>query len=105
MSSPKIDFVERQRAELDATQSNWRGLCLEYRVNRGPKGWRFHDRFPIFPKTDQGALVWSLGTSVNSLGKGHHILQRVDNGQLVMDAFEDLWECLNEPEHLIWKKP
>ena len=33
----------------------------------------FHDRFLIFPKTvDIPEKVWSLGTSVNSLGTSHH---------------------------------
>jgi hypothetical protein len=60
----------------------------------------------IFPATaDRGALAWSLGTSVNSLGKQHHILQQVDDGQRIMDAFLDLWDRLNGPEHLIWKTP
>lgn len=59
----------------------------------------------FFPKADEAALAWSLGTSVNSLGTEHHILQKVDDGQLVADAFVDLWEQLNKPEHLIWKKP
>jgi hypothetical protein len=104
-SSLRPDFVLAQRAELDGTQSNWRGLRLEYRVRRGQAGWGFHDRFLIFPKSDSGALAWSLGTSVNSLGKEHHILQRVDDGQLVMDAFVDLWDSLAGSEHLIWKKP
>jgi hypothetical protein len=101
----KLDFVERQRSELDATQSNWRGLRLEYRVRRGPAGFGFHDRFLIFPRAEEGALAWSLGTSVNSAGMEHHILQQADNGQLVRDAFVELWEKLDQPEHLIWKKP
>jgi hypothetical protein len=101
----KLDFIERQRAELNETQSNWLGLRLEYRVRRGPAGFGFHDRFLIFPRIDEGALAWSLGTSVNSAGMEHHILQQVDNGQLVRDAFVELWEQLDQPEHLIWKRP
>lgn len=101
----KPDFVVRQRKELDSTQSNWLGLRLEYRVKRGPAGFGFHDRFLIFPRAEEGALAWSLGTSVNGVGMEHHILQQVDSGQLVKDAFVELWETLDQPEHLIWKKP
>jgi hypothetical protein len=104
-SSAKRDFVQSQREELDRAQSNWRGLRLEYRVRHGAAGWGFHDRFLIFPKTNRGALAWSLGTSVNSFGKEHHILQQVEDGQPVMDAFVELWDCLGRPEYLIWKKP
>jgi hypothetical protein len=101
----KQGFVEQQRAELEATQSNWLGLRLEYRVRHGSAGFGFHDRFLIFPKKDDNALAWSLGTSVNSAGTAHHILQQADNGQFIRDAFIELWENLDQPEHLIWKKP
>lgn len=103
--SGKRGFIERQRDRLTSVQSNWLGLRLEYRARIGPSGFGFHDRFLIFPNASEGALAWSLGTSVNSLGKAHHILQRVDNGQLVRDAFVELWDELDGPEHLIWKKP
>lgn len=101
----KQEFVEQQRAELNATESNWRGLRLEYRVRYGSAGFSFHDRFLIFPRKDENALAWSLGTSVNSAGTAHHILQQADNGQFICDAFVALWEELVGPEHLIWKKP
>lgn len=104
-SPQKQTFRENQRAAFAAAKSNLYGLRLEYRVKTGPAGWAFHDRFLIFPSIDSGALAWSLGTSINSLGKQHHILQQVDDGQLVMDAFNELWEELNQPEHLIWKTP
>ncbi len=101
----KPEFSESQRRALEDAESNLLGLRLEYRVRTGQAGWGFHDRFLIFPKRDGGAEAWSLGTSVNSLGKQHHILQKVDDGQLVMEAFQDLWDALNGPEYLIWKAP
>jgi hypothetical protein len=104
-SRGKKDFVEIQRAALEAVESNWLGLRLEYRVRRGPIGFGFHDRFLIFPRADDAALVWSLGTSVNGMGKEHHILQRVDNGELIKHAFEELWDQLDQSKHLVWRKP
>jgi hypothetical protein len=98
-------FAAAQRAIFDDAQSNWRGICLEYRMRSGSAGWPFHDRFLIFPVKDGGAHAWSLGTSVNSFGTIHHILQKVDDGQLVMDAFAELWDQLDQPQHLILKKP
>jgi len=98
--------VDEQHLELESSQCNWRGLHLEYRAKRGAAGWEFHDRFLIFPQNDdREALAWSLGTSINSLGLKHHILQRVDDGQLVVDAFLELWNQLDKPENLVWKKP
>jgi len=104
-SAGKADFIETQRAILDGCGSNWLGLRLQYRVRQGQHGFGFHDRFVIFPRAGESALAWSLGTSVNSLGTEHHILQKVDHGQLVRDAFIELWEELDQPQHLIWKKP
>jgi hypothetical protein len=103
--APNTTFAQKQRAILEGITSNLLGLKLSFRVKIGPAGWAFHDRFLIFPVVGRGALAWSLGTSVNSLGKQHHILQQVDDGQLIMQAFLDLWEQLDQPEHLIWKTP
>jgi hypothetical protein len=104
-ANPSLAFAQKQRTVLENIRSNFRGLKLEYRIKSGSAGWAFHDRFLIFPQAEGGALAWSLGTSLNSLGKQHHILQRVDDGQLIMDAFEELWNLLTQPEHLIWKTP
>ncbi|WLI46893.1 VPA1262 family N-terminal domain-containing protein [Pseudomonas beijingensis] len=96
-------FVQSQKLILQSANCNKRGLRFEFRARVNSSGWRFHDRFLIFPNKNHGALAWSLGTSVNSLGKQHHILQRVDDGQLIMDAFLELWHTLNKEEQLICK--
>ena len=88
---------------LERDKGNCHGLRLEFRTRRGPKGWAFHDRFLIFPNGREGPQAWSLGISVNSAGKAHHILQRVSNPALVAGAFQDLWSVLDESQHLIWK--
>jgi hypothetical protein len=103
-TTPSPDsFVQSQKLILQSANSNKRGLRFEFRARVNSSGWRFHDRFLIFPNKNHGALAWSLGTSVNSLGKQHHILQRVDDGQLIMDAFLELWHTLNKEEQLICK--
>jgi hypothetical protein len=103
--SASARFAAEQRATLTSLKSNLRGIHLEFRIRTGSAGWGFHDRFLIFPTADSAALAWSLGTSVNSLGRQHHILQRVDDGQRIRDAFAELWDALDQPEHLIWKTP
>lgn len=103
--SASSKFASKQRAILAGNKSNLRGLHLEFRMRTGSAGWGFHDRFLIFPAVDSGALAWSLGTSINSLGRQHHILQKVDDGQRIRDAFIELWDALDNPEHLIWKTP
>lgn len=101
----KAGFVARQRATFQAARGNFRGLRLEFRGRVGSRGWDFHDRFLLFPDTKEGPLAWSLSTSVNALGKQHHILQRDGDGRLILDAFLELWDLLDGPEHLIWSRP
>ncbi|WP_146074026.1 VPA1262 family N-terminal domain-containing protein [Methylobacterium sp. 190mf] len=100
---PPASFADRQRVLLARDGGNLEGLRLEYRNSRGPGGWAFHDRFLIFPNGPDGPLAWSLGTSVNSLGNAHHILQRVSNPALIAGAFQDLWSAVDQPEHVVWR--
>lgn len=102
---PRPSFADMQRQVFRQHSGNLEGLRLEYRGRFGQAGWGFHDRFLIFPKTSSGPLAWSLGTSVNMLGHKHHILQRVDDGRLVADAFEELWNVLTAPDDVIWRTP
>lgn len=65
----------------------------------------FHDRFIIFPQAkDEPLRVWSLGTSVNSLGTSHHIIQEVEDGQIIADVFEEMWEqSISDEGNILWK--
>jgi len=97
-------YITGQRQVLDAATGNFLGLRLEYRIPYKVQSAKFHDRFLIFPRKEGGHFAWSLGTSINSLGRAHHILQRVDDGQRVSDAFQQLWNRMG-PAHVVWKKP
>jgi hypothetical protein len=65
----------------------------------------FHDRFIIFPQAkDEPVRAWSLGTSVNGLGKSHHIIQEVEDGQIIADIFEEMWEqSISDEGNILWK--
>lgn len=90
------------KAALDSASVKPEGLKLEFRV-REHKGWSFHDRFLIFPGgPNVRAQGWSLGTSVNGLGHQHHILQKVADGELIEQAFSQLWNELADAQFLIW---
>jgi hypothetical protein len=101
----KEQFVITERNSLNRSAGNLEGLRLEFRAKVGDAGFAFHDRFLIFPHAEPEPLAWSLGISVNGLGKEHHILQKVPNGRLIADAFQELWDDLNQPEHVVWKAP
>lgn len=80
-------------------------LNLEVRMQHGTYGYPFHDRFLIFPSNNiyKEPKVYSLGTSVNSFGKKHHILQLIPYPELIIEAFDDLWNQLNHHECIIYK--
>lgn len=105
MAAERLPWEIEQRRTLEASKGNCEGLKLEFRVRDGGAGWSFHDRFLIFPAAPVGAIAWSLGTSVNSLGQQHHILQKVPDGELIREAFLDLWNSLDGSNHLVWKTP
>lgn len=97
------DFIARQKASFAAVTGNLLGLRLDYRVAHSMDAIRFHDRFLIFPK-EGGDLAWSLGTSVNGLGKQHHILQKAADGQRVSNAFQQMWDRMGQDQR-VWSRP
>ena len=84
-------------------QAGWLNLTF-VNADRSKVG-DFHDRFIIFPQAiDEPVRAWSLGTSVNSLGKSHHIIQEVEDGQIIADVFEEMWEqSINDENNILWK--
>lgn len=105
-SEPPAVTISKQRKKLENSKNNNFGLNLEFRMQYGNHGWGFHDRFLIFPgDIGEQPKVFSLGTSLNSFGKSHHILQEVSYPQPVIDAFNDLWDQLNKPQCIVWKYP
>ena len=99
-------IIATYRTEFENPNNNNFGLNLEFRVQHSNYGWPFHDRFLIFPNHSLGcAKVYSLGTSLNSYGKNHHILHEVSHPQQVVDAFDELWEKLNNVDCIVWKHP
>ncbi|RYZ92506.1 MAG: hypothetical protein EOP06_04095, partial [Proteobacteria bacterium] len=106
LAREREDKQKRDQADrLEGAKGNCLGLHLEFRIRVGNAGWGFHDRFIIFPRAQGSALAWSLGTSINSFGDEHHILQKVSHGEPIAQAFNDLWEQLKGPRYVIWKTP
>lgn len=95
------NWIEKQRKTLKEG-SNQYGINIEWRIQHDEYGYGFHDRFLIVQKPDIEPKVWSLGTSVNSLGKKHHIIQLVSNPGYIADAFDELWNELEDESCQIW---
>ena len=93
-----------EQANILETHSNNYGIKMEYRCQHGNYGYAFHDRFLMILPKNEKPKVWSLGTSLNSIGMKHHIIQEVSHPQMIIDAFNELWGMLSIDECLIWKK-
>lgn len=97
------DWIREQRQILQ-NGSNQYGINLELRCQWGTYGYPFHDRFLMIVDEKEKPQVWSLGASVNSIGKHHHIIQKVLHPQMIVEAFEELWNGLSAEECLVWKR-
>lgn len=104
IEKPKLDeWIQKQRKILDDSDST--GIRLEYRCQRDTFGTNFHDRFLMIVSKDKKiSNVYSLGASINHIGHGHAIIQKVSNPEYIIDAFEELWEKLGDERCFIWKR-
>ena len=82
-------------------------IKLEFRCQHSIHGYSFHDRFLISVPLDEFALptVYSLGTSINGIGKQYHIIQKVPNPRMILGHFNKLWDELSAEDCLILKLP
>ena len=96
------EWIKKQK-EIFETRSNNFGINLEFRCQHGNYGYGFHDRFIMIQNEKEKPQVWSLGTSFNSLGNSHHIIQEVRHPQMIVDAFEELWDSLSDDSCLVWR--
>lgn len=103
--TPKQSWRDKQLETFKNSVTSCKDLRLEFRIRKGNAGWPFHDRFLIFPSDAGPAKAWSLGTSVNSFGQKHHILQKVADGELIRQAFLELWDELSGSDYLVWNTP
>ena len=90
------DYKEKIQNKFKCLSNNHR-VNLKLLARHDNYGWEFHDRFLIFVPKDAFVLpeVYSLGISVNQLGKHHHIIQKVPNPRIILENFEELWRELD----------
>jgi hypothetical protein len=100
-----FDSWKKDQIEL-LTKQDTNGLNIEYRVKYNVNMNHFHDRFLIMPQDRELPKVWSLGTSINSIGKSHHIIYEITtHAGLIADAFSDMWDKLSSIKLVVWKHP
>lgn len=102
-----FEQFRKEQEDLFLKNSNNLRINLKFLAQQGEYGWKFHDRFLIFIPNDNTNLpeAYFLGTSINTIGKNHHIIQRVTNSREILNNFEELWKLLDNDECLIAKFP
>ncbi|HMQ70594.1 MAG TPA: VPA1262 family N-terminal domain-containing protein [Ignavibacteria bacterium] len=99
------EWKEDQKENLNKLSNNFR-INLEFRIPYKINSHLLHDRFIIFPYSYEykRARVWSIGTSLNSVGKNFHVITELNNGEIILDQFLDLWGRMdNNDECLVTK--
>jgi hypothetical protein len=101
-----LSFINSEKEKF-LKQKNL-GINLEVRAVHNNIGFSFHDRFLFFipSYTEEIPRVYSLGTSVNSLGTTHHLIMQTVYPKNIVNAFHELWQNLNDNEEsLVIKLP
>lgn len=95
--------VAKYNDDLKKAFGNQIDLKLEFRTIAGMTVKSFHDRYLILKYGLNKSRAWSLGISVNSLGKSHHIIQIVQSPLDVIKTIEDIWEQSMGEDYLIYR--
>ena len=97
-----LEYKQKMNDDFNSLSNNY-GVTLKFLAQHDQYGWEFHDRFLILIPTDELNLpeVYSLGTSINMLGKTHHIIQKITNPNIILSNFENLWKELDNSNCII----
>lgn len=98
-----FDSFRKEQKLYFMNNSNNLGVKMKFLAQHDNYGWKFHDRFLIFvPQASVDLpIVYSLGTSVNIIGKDHHIIQKVTNPREILNNFEELWKLLDNENCIV----
>lgn len=103
-SKEPIDSLKhRFDVELDSAIPSDTDVQLTYKTIDQVREYSFHDRYIILKYQYNRTRVWSLGTSVNSLGKKHHIMQIVECPVLIAEKFQEVWNQITQENGLIYE--
>jgi hypothetical protein len=95
-------FKKIQHDKLEIVLGEETDLRLEYRSVRNGHGVLFHDRYIMLKYALNKDRVWSLGASINSIGKHHSIIQIVEAPDVILSLFDKLWNQTGSEECLLF---
>ncbi len=94
---------ENYKSILEAAIPLNSDLDIEFRTVYGGNGSKFHDRYVVCQYGINKCRAWSLGTSVNAIGKNHHIIQIVESPNEVLRIIQNMWDKTDGERGLIFK--
>lgn len=97
------DFKRTAVSKLNESLGEETDIIIEYRSVHDNHGQPFHDRYLILKYNINGYKVWSLGSSINSIGNRHSIIQIVATPTLIANIFEEIWANTDCENCLIFK--
>ena len=95
-------FRKAQHEKLQTVLGKETDIKLEYRTVRNGHGVPFHDRYIMLKYALNKDRVWSLGASINSIGKCHSIIQVVEAPDVLLTLFDKLWMQTDDEECLLF---
>ena len=95
-------FRKVQCDKLKSVLGKETDIILEYRTVRNGHGVPFHDRYIVLKYELNANRVWSLGASINSIGKCHSIIQIVETPDAILRIFDELWKQTENEECLLY---
>lgn len=95
-------FRKMQNDKLESVLGNATDIKLEYRTVRNGYGVPFHDRYIMLKYNLNADRVWSLGASINSIGKCHSIIQIVETPDAILKIFDELWKQTENDDCILY---
>ena len=75
-------FLENEEHKIRRILGENTDIRLEYRTICGEHGFSFHDRYIVLNFGINKSRVWMMGSSLNSIGKTHSVVQIVETKSL-----------------------
>lgn len=98
-----IKFKEIQCDKIEAVLGKETDIKLEYRIARNGHGVLFHDRFIMLKYEKNESRVWSLGSSINSIGNKHSIIHIVEVPEVLLSIFNNMWSQTENEDCVLYK--
>lgn len=95
-------YVEQEKAYIESVLGANTDIRLEFRTIANGHGLPFHDRYIILNFNINKSRAWMLGSSINSIGSAHSVIQIVEAPNKIVELFRNQWELTDDPACIIF---